>query len=376
MKKLLLLLCTIVYANNGFLQIGVGTKAKGMGGTSIALPQDSFAAANNPAGLSMVYDRFDIGFDWMNIDAKLNDRSSSENVFWPEGAISIAYNNCFTFGGAAYLTGVWDVDYERLRSRYWVYTFTPALAYTINCCHSVGLGLNISLSRFKAEGLDNLIPFSAFPSDVTNRGREAEWGAGLRFGYIGHFSDCLILGAIYQTRTWLSRIDKYRGLLSDGSKLQVPPILGFGATYYPCSELFFSGDLEIIFWNAIDAFGKRLPTNEPLGAKGGPGLGWDNQVVLKLGLSYEPYDCLTLRAGWNYGSSPLGKTLLDINQVVQSHIRHHLTIGATYNRCCQEFSFAYIHGFEATESGTLLNDAHVRLKTSQNQLSFSYARIF
>ena len=39
-------------ATNGLLIPGYGIKAFGMGGVSIALPQDSVTAANNPAGFA------------------------------------------------------------------------------------------------------------------------------------------------------------------------------------------------------------------------------------------------------------------------------------------------------------------------------------
>ena len=40
-------------ATTGYFQHGYGIKAKGMGGVGIALPQDSLAAATNPATKSM-----------------------------------------------------------------------------------------------------------------------------------------------------------------------------------------------------------------------------------------------------------------------------------------------------------------------------------
>ena len=39
-------------ATTGYFQHGYGIKSKGMGGVGIALPQDSLAAATNPAGMA------------------------------------------------------------------------------------------------------------------------------------------------------------------------------------------------------------------------------------------------------------------------------------------------------------------------------------
>ena len=51
------------FATNGYFSHGYGIKAKSMGGVGIALPQDSLAAASNPAGMAMVGDRMDFGLD-------------------------------------------------------------------------------------------------------------------------------------------------------------------------------------------------------------------------------------------------------------------------------------------------------------------------
>src|SRR5664279_2673161 len=52
------------FATNGYFSDGYGIKAKGMAGVGIAMPQDSMAAATNPAGMVMVGDRLDVGIDW------------------------------------------------------------------------------------------------------------------------------------------------------------------------------------------------------------------------------------------------------------------------------------------------------------------------
>ena len=74
------------FATNGTMPHGNSIKSMGMGGVSIALPQDALAAADNPAGMAFVGERLDIGlavvlprpeatiggtnFDGSGIDAK------------------------------------------------------------------------------------------------------------------------------------------------------------------------------------------------------------------------------------------------------------------------------------------------------------------
>ena len=52
---------TAAHATDGYFLNGVGAKAKGMGGAAIAYPQDGMAAANNPASISGMDSRVDIG---------------------------------------------------------------------------------------------------------------------------------------------------------------------------------------------------------------------------------------------------------------------------------------------------------------------------
>ena len=55
-------------ATNGTMPHGYGIKAQGMGGASIALPQDAIAASNNPAGMAFVGNRLDGGLTWLKAD--------------------------------------------------------------------------------------------------------------------------------------------------------------------------------------------------------------------------------------------------------------------------------------------------------------------
>lgn len=58
---LLPLISTPVFATTGYFMHGYGIKAQGNAGTSIAHFQDALTIANNPAGLSWIGSRIDIG---------------------------------------------------------------------------------------------------------------------------------------------------------------------------------------------------------------------------------------------------------------------------------------------------------------------------
>ncbi|MES9848664.1 MAG: hydrocarbon degradation protein, partial [Candidatus Thiodiazotropha sp.] len=49
------------HATNGYSPTGFGTTNKGMAGTGVAFPQDTLAAATNPAGMVLLGHRTDLG---------------------------------------------------------------------------------------------------------------------------------------------------------------------------------------------------------------------------------------------------------------------------------------------------------------------------
>lgn len=53
-------------ATNGYFPHGYGIKAKGMGGASVAMAQDSLGGATNPASMVFSGARMDLGLEWFS----------------------------------------------------------------------------------------------------------------------------------------------------------------------------------------------------------------------------------------------------------------------------------------------------------------------
>lgn len=62
----LLGLCTVATATDGYFSNGYGTQCKGLDGACTALSLDSMAAATNPAGMLGAGPRFDLGVNFFN----------------------------------------------------------------------------------------------------------------------------------------------------------------------------------------------------------------------------------------------------------------------------------------------------------------------
>jgi long-chain fatty acid transport protein len=103
----MLLAGTTAHATDGYFDLGFGVKAKGAGGVGVAFPQDALAPATNPAGISFLPSRADVGGTWFKVDrgASLGggtfDGNQTSSFLIPElGAIFHASQR-LTFGVAA-----------------------------------------------------------------------------------------------------------------------------------------------------------------------------------------------------------------------------------------------------------------------------------
>lgn len=364
-------------ATTGYFQHGYGIKAKGMGGVGIALPQDSLAAATNPAGMAWIGNRVDGGLDVFSPNrgaevtgnlAGLNgtyDGNGRKSFLVPEfgfnrmvsqnlalgisvfgnGGMNTYYNNSpfRAFGGSSPA----GVDLMQL-------FISPTAAYKFGN-HSFGVSLNIAYQQFAAQGLEPFIGFSSSPANFTNRGRDSSSGVGLRFGWTGQVTQNLTLGATYQTKTRMSKFDKYKGLFADQGRFDTPENFGVGVAYKVSPALTIAADVERINYGDVNSVGNSINslfTGTPLGASNGPGFGWRNSTAYKIGLAYEVSPTLTLRAGYATMRQPIPASQTLFNIIAPGVVEDHVTLGATWKVSKQgELSISYMHAAEKKVSG-------------------------
>jgi long-chain fatty acid transport protein len=58
--------------------------------------------------------------------------------------------------------------------------------------------------------------------------------------------------------------------------------------------------------------------------------GWDDQVVFAMGLAYRVNDRFNLRAGFNYGESPIDEQSAANNLILPAVVETHYTVGVDY----------------------------------------------
>ncbi len=367
-----------VGATNGLRPIGYGTKSKGMGGVGVALPQDSFASALNPAGMAFVCDRVDIGVQWLRNKAdgqlflpgvdSLNSSTpqnihSRQDLWWPEFGVSWMYCPYCVLGLNAYAFGGWKLDYNEktvlgtstnsndlgtdLGWDYQVYFISPSWACTVACNHTIGVAANIAISALDISGFEFFSRnsnVSAFPEYGSNKGTEFQHGLGLQFGWIGQFDCGITLGIAYKTKTWMNHFKKYRGFLPQDGQFDLPSIWSFGATWCVTQFVVISADFERIMWTDARLFRHDFFNGDRFGTSAGPGFGWEDQSVIKLGAAWDISDAVTLRVGYNFGTALYANRDLLLNLNTMQVIRTHYTLGLTYYTGCHELSIDFVHG--------------------------------
>ena len=321
-------------ATNGYLPHGYGMKALGMGGAGIAYPQDAIAAAINPAGMAMVGNRIDFGLSWFhptrkseivgncfnppsctaNADGTYNGNKDSD-FFLPEFGYNRMLNPNLSLGVSVFGNGGMNTTYKTPVPLFGTSNpgvdlmqlfVTPTVGYKIAPQHAIGLGVNLAYQRFKAHGLENFTAssgpqqFSAFPANVTNRGYDDSFGAGVRVGYLGQLTRQFSVGLTYQTKTSMGDFGKYKGLFAQEGGFDIPANYGVGVAFKATPTFNVAFDVVRIEYSEIKSIANPLLPNlfqAPLGTSGGAGFGWEDITVFKLGADWAMRPDLTLRAG-------------------------------------------------------------------------------
>ena len=131
-----------------------------------------------------------------------------------------------------------------------------------------------------------------------------------------------------------------------------------------------------------DASLANLPNG--LGADDGPGFGWRDMTVYKVGASYAMSPGLTLRGGFATGKQPIRSEDAMFNLLAPGVVENHLTLGATWTLADKsELTVGYMHAFSHSVSQVNaippgmppgMGGGNVELKMEQNSLCIAYAR--
>lgn len=426
-----------VYATNGMLLTGYGFRSQAMGGVGIAYGRDSLSVAANPANAIKTGMRGDMGVGIFNAERYaavgpdagqlfapfgFNGAVESDNKYFimPEMGMTMSLTERLSIGVAFAPNGGGNTTYREN-----FFSFKPAataypnrdttlgidlmqliapitVAYKVNEDHALGVSLVLGAQRFKAYGLQAFQEFGgptgalngallSDPDHLTNQGYDYSYGAGVRFGWLGEFmDDKLTVGLTYASKTYMTKFDKYRGLFAGQGDLDIPENYGIGIAIKPTKTLTVAADVVRVNYADVPSIGNRGPetgsgtagiqsSTDPLvllGLDGGMGFGWSNQTIYKLGVNYGLNERWQLRAGYNYGKSPISDDQLTFSSLAPATTEKHYSVGFTYKpNDTLEVTGTYVYAAPHTQTAidqNILGGVEIGMHQNLFALSFGW----
>ncbi len=357
---------TALQATNGDVLIAVGTKARGMGGTGIAISHGAESTLTNPALITTV-ENSEISFGGTVFmpdmsasfgGAPAHGSEADMNII-PE--VSIAHN----LGAGWYIgIGIWGtagmgVDYRDLpmtatdAGNMQMVTNLQLMQFGVPIAYKTG-GLSLAIAPILQYGA---LDISYNPTGTGNVGdgvaQDLAMGYSVGATYnFGEGSEGFTVGAVYKSAIEMDYSNQLStatapfvtmGLFpaAMGNILEQPAEVGVGVAYK-------SGSHTIAFDY------KQIQWSEAAGYKD---FGWDDQDIYAVGYEYA-VDGYALRAGYNYAEHPItdmsttmGAAGMAINTFnllgFPATAEDHYTVGATVD-FTQNFSLdlAYVYAPE------------------------------
>lgn len=376
------LMSCAAWATDGYFPHGYGMKALGMGGASVAMTDNAFAGANNPATAAFTDSRADLGVSVFSpkrsVTQATSTTTSDRSAFLiPEFGYVGSANGPLTLGLTVYGNGGMNTDYpapvlggpgatgvnlEQL-------IVAPVVSYKLSSATSVGVSPLLVRQTFSAKGLLN-----AF--GVQSAGNDTSTGLGVRLGVYTKLSDGLALAASYSPKTSMSKLDKYAGLFAEHGKFDIPANYAIGLAVDVSPGVKLAADYQKIQYSGVKAIGNASLANlmNGLGAVNGPGFGWTDVNVLKLGIQWKYSDTLTVRAGYNRSSNPVQSADVMFNILAPGVMTNHYTLGATYQLAKNsELTWAYMYAPQNSVSGLDMYSTATTIRMSQQSLGVQYS---
>lgn len=395
-------------ATDGYFQHGYGIEAQAMGGVATAVADNAMGGANNPASMLWAGDRLDAGL----VAFSPRRRASRESAFpGPVGGAtsgrdyfpipSFGWNHVvgdrYALGVTVYANGGMNTDYPgrgipagacgagapaanllcgqgHLGVNLQQLVVAPTFAWRLTAHQSIGISPLFAYQRFEAYGLQAFAGMSAAPDHLTNRGTDSATGFGVRVGWFAQVGRHVTVGAAYSPRLHMSRFDRYRGLFAGHGSFDLPENWNLGVAVRPDDRWLVGLDYLRINYGDVPSVGRTSQVQAPLGSAGGPGFGWRNTNVWKLGAAYRLDERWTVRAGFNRSTNPVTPANVTFNILAPGVIRNHATLGLAYRTANGELSLSYMHAFGNSVRGVSLIDpaASENLHMHEDSIGIGY----
>lgn len=417
------------FATNGMYMIGHGAKATAMGGAGVAYPQDAMAVAYNPASMTEVGAvRFDATLELFRPPRAVRhdsttlptDERSADDLFPipAVGAVISDPNMDYAMGVAMIGAGLGtnynqrdgtffdpsggNVAYKKVGVFLMQMQILPSAAFRLTENHSVGGSVVLAAQTFTAFGLESFTSgtfnFTNSTDQLTNRGHDWSFGAGMRLGWFSTFFDKRFnVGLNYAPKVRMQKFNRYAGLFAQHGEFDIPESYALGLAYKFTPRTAVAIDIQRILWNEVPSIGHQGPTVSgdtlganplcpqgsaapecQLGGELGMGFGWRNQTVYKIGVEHKYTPGMALRAGYNYGKAPIPEDQVLFNMLAPATTEKHYTLGATLVMDKDsDISVTFMHSPKNVIKGpTMFPGSSAALSMSQTSIGIAYGSKF
>jgi long-chain fatty acid transport protein len=401
---------TYVSATNGYFSHGYGIKYMALAGAGVALSLESLGAANNPASMVFLGNRYDISVGFFNPNREYTVtggpsgfpgtfglmpgtvESDSRVFIMPSFGANWMITDNISLGLTIYGNGGMNTNYPA--STFYGSSPTgvnlaqlfvaPTLAVKVTPDHGLGISPIFCYQYFEAKGLEAFALFSANPNKLTNNKTDSSLGFGVRVGYLGRWTRYLSLGASYQTKIKTGSFADYAGLFAGGGNFDIPANWTLGLAVHPTDAIDLVLDVQRIMYSDVKSVG--TPFNPMdffmrifLGSPDGPGFGWEDMTVCKSGIQWRSGGGLTWRAGYSFGAQPIPESEVLFNILAPGVVEQHATFGFSKEISGKkEVSLAIMHAFSNSVTGPNpmevpgLQKIKLRMNQWQLQIGFSF----
>jgi len=374
------------FATDGYFSHGYGMKAIGMAGASTAIADDAFGGANNPASMVWAGNRFDVGVNLFSPRRNVKREGSgggaldfsvdSDSTLFavPEMGYNMMYRPDVSLGVSVYGNGGMNTDFKggqlnctpfggppsanglcgagRLGVDLSQLIIAPTVAWKFAPDHSLGISPLLGYQKFRVQGVHLFTQLSQAPGNVTNQDHDSSTGFGVRVGYLGRLSPMVSVGATYASKMRMGEFDKYKGLFAEDGGFDMPAHYALGAAFRPADGWLVAIDYKKIKYSGIRSIANPSTNQAPMGSSGGPGFGWQDVDVVKVGVEYQASPTLALRAGYGHTDNPIASRDVTFNIIAPGVVQDHYTLGFTYAiDKTSEITGAYMHAKRNSVTG-------------------------
>jgi long-chain fatty acid transport protein len=209
---------------------------------------------------------------------------------------------------------------------------------------SVGVAPIFAIQRFKAQGLSAFASASSDPADLTTNGYNYSYGGGVRAGVEWAVVPNFRIGVAGQTPMWMTEFDKYAGLFAESGGFDIPGAVTAGVAWDVMPALTLMVDYRHIFYGSVPSIANPMASVGLLGQPNGPGFGWHDVDVIKIGAEWRATPAWTWRIGYAHNTNPIKSPDVTFNILAPGVVTDHITGGFAYKATRNstiEFAAAY-----------------------------------